>query len=202
MALKELTDFFKLPFYRTPIRSYYCRFLLPLDHWAVYEVILDNVITINSRHYDGGLLIANLKRETILEKVGYQISLSRLKKILKRLEDLGLVIIVHRNYSNSLYIVGLRHADGQNRSYFLYGMVMKFEDAICENIENQIKKGKRPKITDINPYCMNQDLKDFIKSNYEMPYVITEKLLDNGKTFYNTVFRSEEAYRKPLPRVI
>jgi hypothetical protein len=147
-------------------------------------------------------LIANLKHETILEKLGYQIGITRLKKILKRLEDLGLVIIVHRKYSNSLYIVGLRHVDGQNRSYFIYGMVMKFEDAICENIENQIKKGKKPKIRDINPYCMDQDLKDFIKLNYEMPYVITEKLMDNGKTFYNTVFNSEEVYRKPLPRVI
>jgi len=202
MPLKELTDFFKLPFYRLPIRSYYCRYLLPPDHRAVYEVIIDNVITVNSRHYDGGLLIANLKRETILEKVGYQISLSRLKKILKRLENLGLVIIIHRNYSNSLYIVGLRHSDGQNRSYFIYGMVMKFEDLICENIENQIAQGKRPVISDINPYCMNYELKDFIKCNYEMPYIITEKLMDNGKTFYNTVFRSENGYRKPLPKLI
>jgi hypothetical protein len=165
-------------------------------------VLMDMVIT-NSTYepYNEGLLVVNAKRETILKKLGYQIKLSKLRQILYKLEELGLIVIIHKHNSNDEYFLGFRCSDGQHRAYLLYAMLLRYEDLLKENIENQFKKNKKPSIKDINPYCLDQDLKDFMKDNFNEYTVLMRRQILGEKTLFNVLYKSADIYRKPLPKL-
>jgi hypothetical protein len=164
---------------------------------------MDMIITKNDfEPYNNGLLIVNAKQKTILRRLGYQVGMTRLIDILHKLEELGLIVIMNKYKSNNEYLLGFRCADGQHRAYLLYAMVMRYESLIEENIENQIKKNKIPSIKDINPYCLDQDLKNFMKDNFYDPAVLMRRSILGTKTLPNILFKSDDFYRKPLPKLL
>jgi hypothetical protein len=204
----ELEDFYTgnyIPFRKVLRDSYYWKYMLSPNEKIVLPALWESAI-IDTKYHTNGLLLANIKYRTILDKIG-SMTYSTLKKTISRLDRTGALIKLDRNrFRNNKYFLGFRHRVGSERIYLLYHLILKYEESLGENIENQksafTKDWQRP-IIDYRPYCLNHDYRTFILDCIEQPNTLLNKRILGDKTLTDLLFgHSRHIYKKPLPKVM
>lgn len=208
MDLKDLFDNGYNKFPQVLTRSYYWRYILSTNDKIVLMALWDSAI-LDKYFYENGILIANIKQNTLLvHKIG-NMSYPTMRRSLKHLHDIGAIVKLNKKFRNNRYFLGFRHKNGQDRIYLLYHLLLRFETPVSENIENQLTELKSdsnvndiwtiPKIEDIRAYCLKSDYKHFIIDNIDNPRDLVYKRILNGDTLFYTLFTNTNFYRKPLP---
>lgn len=168
-------NYLKLP--RPMLDSYYYRWLLTPSQKIVIQCmwtcIVPNIVK--------GVLLANIKQETLLERVGNGIGLTNLRQILNDLDKMGVIIKVPIKSKNINYAVGIQLPNSNDRFYFLYYLISKYEEVVKEYIEKQVYFGQKPGVSDDTPYIMPPKIKDFIKNNVYSPDFLFKKS-SSGRT--------------------
>lgn len=162
-------NYLKLP--RSVMDSYYYRWLMTPPQ----KIVLQCVWACTVPNIVKGVLLANIKQETLLERVGNGIGLTNLRQILNDLDRLGAVIKVPTKSKNINYAVGIQLPNSNDRFYFLYYLISTYEENVKDYIEKQMYFGQKPGITDITAYIMQPKIKNFIKSNVNNPEFLYKK---------------------------
>jgi len=209
----ELNEFFKggyTRFSHAMNKSYYWRYVLSTEDKIVLPTLLESII-IDKTFYNNGLLIANIKHESLLDKIG-SMSYSKLRRSLDHLDSTGAIVRLHKKFRNSRYFLGFRHKNGNDRIYLLYYLLMQFEEIVEDHVNNLAAKielnaqksdklkdvWKIPKISNNGAYCIKEDYKTFIVDNIRNVNEIKHKRLLDNKTLFELLFNCRYMYEKPL----
>jgi len=211
----ELNDFFKGSYNRythAMIKSYYWRYVLSTEDKVVLQTLWDSII-IDKTFYNNGLLIANIKLETLMDKIG-SISYSKLRRSLDNLNNIGAIIKLHKKFRNSRYFLGFRYRNGHDRIYLLYHLLMQFERSAERHITNLYNKMElnaqnsgdpkkvwlMPKIHKNDAYCIEEDYRIFIMDNIGNINELKHRRILDNKTLFELLFNCSYIYEKPLSR--
>lgn len=184
--------------------SYYYRYVLNSNDKAVLSVLFSSFLNKGTNSYSKGLIIVNMKQESLRKKIG-SITYTTCRKSLEKLCRLGIIIKLKRKYKNNKYLIGFRVENNNNPLFLIYHLIDKYEQMVTENIENQRnemeKLWKGPIIKDINPYCVNSRIRDFI-----MKHVDDDDLFDRrnqeGKTLFEVLFNRNDYHRFKFSELI
>jgi len=83
------------------LNSAYWRFVLSNNAKIVLPVLWRNAI-LDKKYFTNGVLWANIKDSTLLEKIG-GMSLATLRRTIKELDDLGVIVKVDKKISLKKY---------------------------------------------------------------------------------------------------
>jgi len=178
--------------------SYY-RWVLTNNDKIILQTLWKSFLVNGTNSYAKGLLIVNIKQQTLMEKIG-NITPSTCTRSLKKLERLGIIIKVKNNARNNKYLIGFR-SEGNDNLYLLYYLVHRYNELVKKEIDEQRDTIKKqwgiPKIKDINLYCLDGALKNFIIMNIDKPNLFVEKI-KNNKTLFEILFNRNDYYNKGL----
>lgn len=188
-------NFLRLP--RDMTDSYYYRYVLNSNDKAVLSVLFSSFLNKGTEPYSKGLIIINMKQESLRKKIG-SITYTTCRKSLEKLCRLGIIIKLKRKYKNDKYLIGFRVENNSNPLFLIYHLVDKYEQMVAENIENQRngmeKLWEGPVIKDTNPYCINSLIRDFI-----IKHIGNNDLFDRrnqeGKTLFEVLFNRNDYYK-------
>jgi len=184
------------------LNSNYYRYVLSDTDKNILHYLWANVSIGNSEYYKNGLLVTNIKEQTLIRKSGE--TYHTLIRHLKRLDSLGVIVKVRSKVKHNRYFMGLRTAN-DDRAYLLHHLIIEHGENLDKNILNQISECKEkwhsPKIKDISPYRIDINYKDFVVNNIDNPRHLIYGRIGSGKTLFETLFNRNDMYNKPLPRM-
>jgi len=188
-------NFLRLP--RDMLDSYYYRYVLNSNDKIILLALFSSFLNKGTDPYSKGLVIVNMKQESLRKKIG-SITYTTCRKSLQKLCRLGVIIKLKRKYKNNKYLIGFRVENNNNPLFLIYHLIVKYEQMVAENIENQRNGMKErwegPVMKDINPYCINGLTRDFI-----IKHVDDNNLFDRqnkeGKTLFEVLFDRNDYYR-------
>jgi len=213
----ELHDFFKSKRFQVLpgllVESYYWRYMLtPIDREVL--TTLWNGVATGQKSYANGLLIANIKQETIAERIG-SVSRATVKRSLKKLDALGAIIKLPNKYNGELkkfanckYFLGFRYGEGNLRTYLFYHLLIKYENIVKEEIEDQKCLTKSidstlPKIEigNFKYFSLSKNHRKFILDNIKEYKYLLHKRFDDEKTIYQTLFKDDNMFTPAIKAV-
>lgn len=192
--------FLKIP--TAAMSSNYYRYILNNTDKNILQYLWNNVSIGSSKYYKNGLLVTNIKEQTLLEKTGE--TYPTLLRHLKRLDSLGVILKKRHKVKHNRYLVGFR-SKGNERLYLLYHLIEEYEEILERNIANQTdefnKKWQTPSIKDVSSYRLDGDYRKFILAYFDRPKELINKRVKDGKTIFEILFKRQDVYRPPLPRL-
>jgi len=184
------------------LNSNYYRYVLSDTDKNILHYLWANVSIGNSEYYREGLLITNIKEQTLIRKSGE--TYHTLIRHLKKLDSLGIAIKVRSKVKHNRYFMGFRTAD-DGRAYLLHHLISEHGENLDKNVLNQMSECKEkwhsPKIKDISPYRIDINYRNFITEYIDIPNYLVHGMMENGRTLFNELFNRTDVYRKPLPRI-
>jgi len=207
----ELNDIFNNGYNKLPhklTRSYYWKYVLSTNDKVLLPALWDSVL-IDDYFYASGLLVANIRHDTIMiNKIG-SMSHATIRRSLNHLNNIGAIVKINgAKFRNNKYFLGFRRKNGQDRIYLMYHLLMRFEEMVKENIDNQLSSilskeytniWTAPKITNYNPYCLRVDYRKFILNNIDNHNVLLYGRVSDKGSLFCTLFNCKDMYQKPLP---
>lgn len=182
--------------------SYYYRYVLDDTDKNLLQCLWKNVSIGSSKYFNNGLLVANIKEKTLLEKSG--LSYPTLLRHIKRLDSLGVIIKKRRKVKHNRYLVGFR-TQGNERLYLLEHLIKEYDNFLERTITSQIKKFEKkwqtPSIKDVSAFAIDSNYKDYVVDHLDNPKELTHKRFANGKTIFEVLFNRTDIYRPPLPKL-
>jgi hypothetical protein len=192
-------------FLKVPIAvmdSNYYKYILNDTDKNILQHLWSNVSIGSSKYYQNGLLVANIKEQTLLEKTGE--TYPTLLRRLKRLDSLGVIIKKRHKVKHNRYLVGFRAKENE-RLYLLYHLINEYEEILKRNVANQMdeftKKWQTPSIKDVSSFKMDGNYRKFIMAYFDRPVELINKRVKDGKTIFEILFNRKDVYRHPLPRL-
>ena len=184
------------------LNSSYYRYVLSDTDKNILHYLWANVSIGNSEYYREGLLVTNIKEQTLLRKSGE--TYHTLIRHLKRLDYLGVIIKVRSRVKHNRYFMGFRTSN-DDRAYLLHHLISEHNENLENNILNQFvdckEKWHSPRIKDVSPYRVDITHKNFITEYIDLPNYLVHGTIKNGKTLFNTLFNRTDVYKKPLPKI-
>jgi len=181
----------------------YYKWVLNSNDKIVLQTLWKSFLVNGTDPYSKGLLIVNIKQRTLMEKIG-NITQSTCMRSLKKLNRLGAIIKVKNDARNNKYLIGFR-SEGNENLYLFYHTVSKYNKLVSKEIEkhqNDIKKQwDTPKIKDINQYCLDSVIRDFIVMNVNNSRLFTEKI-ENNKTLFELLFDRNDYYKFKISELL
>ena len=194
---------------KEPFKSLYFMNVLPMVTQNVWHMLVRNTLT-KCEQFSNGLIIANIKQDTLLAKFGNSISRSTLCRSLAYLDEIGAIVVCGKNkFENNKYILGFRGRGEHDRFYLLDHLIMEYEPTLKQIQENyHIKYGyskhkedfRMPPITDTIPYRMNEAYKQILKDNVNRPDYLLQNIVKDGKNVFQLLFRRNDFFKLPLQR--
>ncbi len=189
--------FLKIPLF--VLNSFYYRYVLSDTDKNILHYLWANVSIGSSKYYKNGLLVANIKEQTLIEKSGE--TYSTLIRHLKRLDYLGAAIKIRSKVKHNRYFVGFRTAENE-RLYLLYHLITEYNLNLERNISNQMdefeKRWSSPQIKDISAYRIEGSYKKIIIDYTDRPGELLNKKVKDNKTLVELLFGYKNIYKKPL----
>jgi len=174
----------------------YYKWILTNNDKIVLQTLWKSFLVNGTDPYSKGLLIVNIKQKTLMEKIG-TITQSTCMRSLKKLDKLGVIIKVKNNARNNKYLVGFR-SHGDENLYLLYYLVNKYDKLVKKEIKEQQsvieKQWDVPKIKNINPYCLDSVIRDFIIMNINKSNLFIEKI-EGDRALFEILFNRNDYYK-------
>jgi len=181
----------------------YYKWVLTNNDKIVLQTLWKSFLVNGAAPYSKGLLIVNIKQKTLMEKIG-TITQSTCTRSLKKLDKLGVIIRVKNDARNNKYLVGFR-SQGNENLYLFYYLINKYNKLVKKEIEKQQsvieKQWDIPKIRDINPYCLDSVIRDFIIMNIGKPNLFIEKI-EGDKALLEILFNRNDYYKFKLSELL
>jgi DNA-binding HxlR family transcriptional regulator len=185
------------------LNTNYYRWVLTSNDKIVLQTLWKSFLVNGADPYLKGLLIVNIKQKSLMEKIG-NITQSTCMRSLKKLNKLGVIIKVKNDARNNKYLVGFR-SEGNENLYLFYYLVNKYNELVKKEIEKQQsvieKQWNVPKIKDINPYCLDSVIRDFIMMSINSSKLFTEEI-ENGRTLLEILFNRNDYYKFKISELL
>jgi len=192
-----------LKIYNDIFDSKYFNYLLRPNDKIVLFKLYQKVVNKNYYLYNHGLLIANIKLETLFQGLG--MARTTAYRSLCKLDELGVIIKLDRKSRNSRYLVGFQTAGGE-RLYLINHLISENEKYVNRAVSRKQQlisnKWDVPKIKDLDAYSIDKYYREFIIENVDKPHVLVNKHLKNGKTIYELLFNRTDIYQGDLVNFI
>jgi DNA-binding Lrp family transcriptional regulator len=194
----SIEPFFKLTHYLG--HSYYYTWVLNSYDRDIFRILVDSALVKKSDYYDEGIIITNASIRHLSFKVG--MARSTVIRSLNKLNKLGMIITFkYGSNRNSSYLLGFR-TDINDRVYLLEHLVAQYDETISNAIDNamDLLKTKKsiPKLKDPYIWCLKKEYRDFILNNIHNPAALKHTRISGDKKIYETLFKRNDEYRKPL----
>ena len=184
------------------INTSYYKWVLTNNDKIVLQTLWKSFLVSGTNSYAKGLLIANIKQQTLMEKIG-NITPSTCTRSLKKLDRLGAIIKVKNNARNNKYLIGFR-SEGNDNLYLFYYLVSRYNELVKKEIEEQrdaiTNQWSIPKIKNISLYCLDSVLRDFIITNINRPNLFIEKI-ENSKILFEILFNRKDYYSSNIEKL-
>jgi len=198
----ELRDFYEGYTFGLPdsvLNSAYWRFVISNNAKVLLPVLYRSAL--NDRKYAvNGVLIANIKNKTLIERVG-GMSWNTLRRTIDELDALGIIVKLDKSFRNNKYFLGFVDKN-KTRYYLLYHLILKYEESVKEYIEDRlddfIEKRQKPIIVDPSAFRLKKDYRTFIKDFSNNPRKMVSKKIKDGNTFVEVLFQRKNFFEPKL----
>lgn len=168
------------------LKSHYYRYVLTSNDKIVLHALWTSFLNKGTESYSKGLLINNSKQKTLRVKIG-SITRATCNRSLQKLDRIGAIIKIRSKTKNNRYLIGFR-TEGNDNLYLLYHLINKYEQLVAKKLyEHQ-------EVRDINPYCLDSIIRDFIMENLNNLELFTEKI-ENKQNLFEVLFARNDCYR-------
>lgn len=176
------------------LNSRYYNYILSAVNMRVLNVLWNKVLVSKNGYYKNGLLMVNIKHETIMNVTG--LSKRTVIRCLKRLNSLGVILTIRKKQNNNRYLIGFR-TKGNEWILFLYHLINKYEELLSEYIDEHIQQNEdTPLKIDVEMYKISNLYRDYITTNFDSNHFFKTKIKDD-KSIMELLFNRNDYHRKP-----
>lgn len=183
--------------------SNYYRWILRSADRDTIHALERKVLHKGTKHYRHGILIANIKIQTLAIEAGLRYS--TIKDSLDKLDHLGVIIKLGKKSRNNRYFLGFRTKDNQ-WLYLIDHLIETYKEFLDRGVESQLRDARgskyTPVIKDLTSYQLESSYREFILDHCDNIDELVNKRLNKAphphKTMFELLFDRTDIYRKNL----